>query len=82
VEQFKFFLTSLLETVRINIGYCAASSYKTLSMSSAREILMFNTLEVRSTAVDNYVFILILYALHLITGNSRIFGRLFPRMDY
>lgn len=40
---YSFFLNSLLETVRINIGECVASSYKTLTVASAMQILMFNS---------------------------------------
>jgi 26S proteasome regulatory subunit N12 len=40
-SQFSFFLSSLLETVRINIGDCVSSAYSSLKVSSATKILMF-----------------------------------------
>mmetsp|Transcript_25423 Transcript_25423/g.25669 ORF Transcript_25423/g.25669 Transcript_25423/m.25669 type:complete len:264 (+) Transcript_25423:197-988(+) len=43
VEYYSFFLTSLLETVRTNIAECAAASYRTLSVTAAKDILMFST---------------------------------------
>lgn len=42
-EYYSFFLTSLLETVRINIAECAAASYRTLTLSAAKNILMFGS---------------------------------------
>ena len=45
VPYYSFFLTSLLETVRMNIGECVAASYKKLTLSAAKEILMFSTNE-------------------------------------
>ena len=41
VKYFSFFLTSLLETVRINIGDCVSSAYTTLTVAAASKILMF-----------------------------------------
>lgn len=43
VEYYSFFLTSLLMTVRINIGECAAASYSTLTLAAATKILMFHS---------------------------------------
>jgi len=43
VEYYQFFLTSLLETVRINIAECAAASYRMLTLPAATQILMFST---------------------------------------
>lgn len=43
VEYYSFFLTSLLMTVRINIGECASASYSTLQLAAATSILMFNS---------------------------------------
>mmetsp|Transcript_3270 Transcript_3270/g.4931 ORF Transcript_3270/g.4931 Transcript_3270/m.4931 type:complete len:258 (-) Transcript_3270:101-874(-) len=43
VAIFSFFLTSLLETVRINIGECIAAAYSQLSVTAAREMLMFSS---------------------------------------
>jgi len=43
VEHYSFFLTSLLKTVRVNIGECAAASYNTLSLEAATKILMFSS---------------------------------------
>ncbi len=44
-EYFHFFLRSLLDTVRINIGDCAAASYSKLSIGAAKSVLMFSTTE-------------------------------------
>ena len=49
VEYYSFFLKSLLETVRINIGECAAASYTILTVAAATEILMFTS----QTVSDN-----------------------------
>lgn len=46
VPAYSFFLNSLLETVRLNIGECISVSYDKLSISSATKILMFTTNEV------------------------------------
>lgn len=45
VELYSFFLTSLLETVRLNICECALAAYSSLTPEAAMKILMFNTLE-------------------------------------
>mgnify|MGYP003386373068 CR=1 FL=1 len=42
VSQYSFFLSSLMETVRINIAECAQSAYKSLSIDDASKMLMFN----------------------------------------
>lgn len=44
-EYYSFFLKSLLETVRMNIGECVATSYRKLTLAGAREVLMFNSIE-------------------------------------
>lgn len=44
-NHYTFFLRSLLETVRVNIIECISASYKHLTLSGAREILMFSSLE-------------------------------------
>lgn len=46
VQLFTFLLKSLLETVRINIGECAAAAYTTLSLKAATQILMFSSEQV------------------------------------
>jgi hypothetical protein len=46
-KYYNFFLTSLLETVRINIGECAAAAYTQLSIAAATQLLMFDNREVR-----------------------------------
>lgn len=66
IEQFKFFLTSLLETVRLNIGFCAASSYKTLTLPSATQILMFHSDQVRNGGGISLNF-----NLFVVIGNQR-----------
>lgn len=43
VGLFSFFLSGLLETVRVNIAECAETSYNTISLKGAKEILMFST---------------------------------------
>lgn len=45
VDLYSFFLTSLLETVRLNICECALAAYSSLTPQAAMKILMFNTLE-------------------------------------
>lgn len=45
VSYFTFFLTSMLETVRLNIAECAAAAYSTLTVKGATEVLMFNSEE-------------------------------------
>ena len=44
-NHYTFFLRSLLETVRVNIIECISASYKHLTLSGAKEILMFSSLE-------------------------------------
>ena len=48
VEYYTFFLKSLLETVRINIGECAAASYSTLTIAAATKLFMFDNEKVRT----------------------------------
>ena len=43
---YKFFLNSLLETVRINIGECMSESYTTISIAAATKILMYDSVQV------------------------------------
>jgi len=55
VPQFSFFLNSLLETVRLNIGECVAASYTSMKISSATKILMFsNDGDTKQFIQDNY----------------------------
>mmetsp|Transcript_11809 Transcript_11809/g.11450 ORF Transcript_11809/g.11450 Transcript_11809/m.11450 type:complete len:264 (+) Transcript_11809:76-867(+) len=55
VEYYNFFLKSLLETVRVNIGECAAASYSTLTVQAATKIFMFTTeKEVLTFVTSNY----------------------------
>ena len=42
-ESYGFFLSSLLETVRVNIADCAEVSYNTITPSALKEILMFSS---------------------------------------
>jgi CSN8/PSMD8/EIF3K family len=53
VEHYTFFLKSLLETVRVNIGECAAASYSVLTIEAATEILMFNDEKVLSALMSS-----------------------------
>lgn len=46
VAYYSFFLTSLLETVRLNIGECVSAAYDSLTVQAATQILMFTTTEV------------------------------------
>ena len=55
VEYYTFFLKSLLETVRLNIGECAAASYSTLTIAAATKVLMFNSEKVR-IVISSYLF--------------------------
>lgn len=43
VDLYSLFLTSLSETVRVNICECIMVAYKTLPIDAAREMLMFNS---------------------------------------
>jgi hypothetical protein len=45
VALYSFFLTSLLETVRLNICECLVASYRQLSLTAATEILMFSNVD-------------------------------------
>jgi 26S proteasome regulatory subunit N12 len=45
VDYFSFFLNSLLETVRVNIWECVLSSYRTLSLTAATDMLMFSNVQ-------------------------------------
>jgi hypothetical protein len=42
VPTYSFFLKSLLETVRLNIGECLAAAYTQILIPSACKLLMFN----------------------------------------
>lgn len=48
VDYYTFFLKSLLETVRINIGECAAASYSVLTVEAATKLFMFTNEKVIS----------------------------------
>ena len=43
VAYYSFFLRSLLKTVRVNVGDCAAAAYRTLEVSAATRMLMFHS---------------------------------------
>ena len=43
VEEYSFFLTSLMETVRSNICECVLASYRALTVQAATDILMFSS---------------------------------------
>jgi 26S proteasome regulatory subunit N12 len=45
VEYYSFFLTSLLETVRLNICECVLAAYHSLTPRAAMQMLMFTSLE-------------------------------------
>lgn len=42
IPQYAYFLKSLLETVRINIGDCVAAAYNSITLAAATQILMFD----------------------------------------
>jgi hypothetical protein len=56
VKFYSYFLTSLLETVRINIGECVSSAYDSLTLVAATKILMFENKEVCMTSVITSIF--------------------------
>jgi 26S proteasome regulatory subunit N12 len=64
VDRYAFFLKSLLETVRINIGECAAASYKMLSLKAATKMLMFDSEK------ETHVFISDFYPDWTINGSE------------
>lgn len=43
VEYYSFFLTSLLETVRLNICECVLAAYRSLTPQAAMQMLMFTS---------------------------------------
>lgn len=43
VAYYSFFLRSLLKTVRVNVGDCAAAAYRTLEIPAATRMLMFHS---------------------------------------
>lgn len=43
VEAFQFFLSSLKETVRTNIGECMAAAYSSIDLPAASKLLMFSS---------------------------------------
>lgn len=45
VEFYSFFLTSLLETVRVNICECVLAAYRNLTLQAATKVLMFNSVD-------------------------------------
>ena len=66
VDYYSFFLKSLLETVRINIGECAAASYTSLTVAEATKILMFGSEK------ETVEFIQTNYPDWTISGNTTI----------
>lgn len=52
--SFNFFLNSLLETVRINIADCASSSYASLTIHAATDLLMFKSTAETLSFVEAY----------------------------
>jgi len=55
VKYYSFFLKSLLETVRLNIGECVIAAYTSLTLASATSILMFhNEEETKEFITDFY----------------------------
>lgn len=53
VEYFSFFLKSLLETVRVNIWECVLSSYRTLTVPAATDMLMFSNQQETKEFLDS-----------------------------
>ena len=54
VDYYTFFLKSLLETVRINIGECAAASYSVLTVEAATKLFMFTNEKVTLAYLNFY----------------------------
>lgn len=54
VPYYTFFLTSLLETVRINIGECVSTSYASLTVDAATKMLMFQKKEDTLLFIQDY----------------------------
>ena len=53
-DSYSFFLKSLLETVRLNIGECISAAYRSVTVAGAREILMFNSVEETKEFIKEY----------------------------
>ena len=51
VEYYAFFLTSLLETVRMNVAECVAAAYHTITLDALTKVLMFQHQQVRGNGV-------------------------------
>jgi len=71
IESYRFFLRSLQETVRINIGESMAASYSKLTFTGAKEILMFDSVDVIYLSDFKYLFLFIFTCINLfmvITG--------------
>lgn len=54
VQSYSFFLTSLLETVRENIGQCVSAAYDNLTVVAATGMLMFNSKEETLAFIEEY----------------------------
>lgn len=54
ITYYSFFLKSLLETVRENIGECVSSAYQTLSVKQATGMLMFTNKEETMEFIAEY----------------------------
>lgn len=73
VEYFSFFLKSLLETVRINIWECVLSSYRTLTVSAATEMLMFsNQQETKDFLESKYPDLVVQHDIIDITSHKNL----------
>ena len=81
VTYYSFFLRSLLETVRLNIGECVAAAYRKLTIDSARQILMFSNNEV---GILRFVFrnIFMQSIVLEFLGNSVFYQDLLFKLDH
>mmetsp|Transcript_23417 Transcript_23417/g.21298 ORF Transcript_23417/g.21298 Transcript_23417/m.21298 type:complete len:264 (+) Transcript_23417:43-834(+) len=52
VAVYSFFLKSLLETVRLNVGECIAAAYENLSIEKATKMLMYDDTEDTKTFIQ------------------------------
>lgn len=64
VPLYSFFLNSLLDSVRLNIGECITASYSNLTIEAATKILMFHSTE------ETIDFVTVNYPDWVITGHE------------
>lgn len=69
IQSYSFFLTSLLETVRENIGECVSAAYETLTVKAATGMLMFNSKE------ETLAFIAETYPSWIVDGDNILLSK-------